>query len=391
MKTIVVDWINVVIGGMRSEFCSDLTVVDIGLGRWNEVSGNHAWQQSEILVVCPRLSNHLIHPRGQYEAMLVLSLTEANTQIHWRCTSCPIEGQFFHSLFDLVVNRAFRAVRRSDVVALVVKALACITEQVKSRRGACACLRQYFFKNLHDRLSTRPFLSLVEKKWLAFQKLGSFMEMLFGGRYVLLLMLLFSIYCGLIYNEFFSVPYHIFGASAYRCRDTSCRPLQVPVVMCPEDGCFPGIYCFNVLSNPWLSDGYTMILSSIWGSSEVIISVNVLRSLPTIQIIYGVYLHLMATTSSLVKSLLLSLQFDNLKIPVKKNLRLSLTKQMMQSSLRPRCKGTILLEKDELRMEVACWITNHSDVVHCLAVFVGSVSVLYVLLFARLMNHGSTI
>ncbi|GJR19965.1 acetyl-CoA carboxylase 1-like protein [Tanacetum coccineum] len=44
MKTLVVDWINVVISGMRSEFCSDLTsslsdwgwltVVDIGLGRF---------------------------------------------------------------------------------------------------------------------------------------------------------------------------------------------------------------------------------------------------------------------------------------------------------------------------------------------------------------------
>ncbi|KAG4945315.1 hypothetical protein JHK87_041322 [Glycine soja] len=56
-----------------------------------------------------------------------------------------------------------------------------------------------------------------------YQKLGSFMEMLFGGRYVLLLMALFSIYCGLIYNEFFSVPFHIFGASAYKCRDSSCR------------------------------------------------------------------------------------------------------------------------------------------------------------------------
>lgn len=34
---------------------------------------------------------------------------------------------------------------------------------------AAYLLRQYFFSNLHDRLSTRPFLSLVEKKWLAYQ------------------------------------------------------------------------------------------------------------------------------------------------------------------------------------------------------------------------------
>ncbi|KAM7276945.1 hypothetical protein ACFE04_018811 [Oxalis oulophora] len=32
-------------------------------------------------------------------------------------------------------------------------------------------LRQHFFNNLHDLLSTRPFLTLVEKKWLAFQLL----------------------------------------------------------------------------------------------------------------------------------------------------------------------------------------------------------------------------
>ncbi|XP_062147709.1 serine/threonine-protein kinase VPS15 isoform X2 [Alnus glutinosa] len=36
---------------------------------------------------------------------------------------------------------------------------------------AAYLLRQYFFNNLHDRLSTRPFLSPVEKKWLAFQLL----------------------------------------------------------------------------------------------------------------------------------------------------------------------------------------------------------------------------
>ncbi|WOK96663.1 V-type proton ATPase subunit a1 [Canna indica] len=64
-------------------------------------------------------------------------------------------------------------------------------------------------------------LILREKK-LGSQKLGSFMEMAFGGRYLILLMALFSIYCGLIYNEFFSVPFYIFGESAYKCRDSSC-------------------------------------------------------------------------------------------------------------------------------------------------------------------------
>ncbi|KAK9930969.1 hypothetical protein M0R45_018269 [Rubus argutus] len=50
----------------------------------------------------------------------------------------------------------------------------------------------------------------------------------------------------------------------------------IPVVMCGDDGCFPGLYCSNFLRNPWLSDGCTMIISSIWGSCVVILSVNVL-------------------------------------------------------------------------------------------------------------------
>uniref|UniRef100_A0A803MEP3 acylaminoacyl-peptidase n=1 Tax=Chenopodium quinoa TaxID=63459 RepID=A0A803MEP3_CHEQI len=50
----------------------------------------------------------------------------------------------------------------------------------------------------------------------------------------------------------------------------------VPVVMCPGDGCFPGLYCSSFLTNPWLSDGRTVILSSIWESTQVILSVDIL-------------------------------------------------------------------------------------------------------------------
>jgi hypothetical protein len=55
------------------------------------------------------------------------------------------------------------------------------------------------------KLPLHPFLS---------QKLGDIMEMMFGGRYVIMVMAVFSIYRGLIYNEFslfhlgFSVNQH---------------------------------------------------------------------------------------------------------------------------------------------------------------------------------------
>ncbi|KAI3432044.1 V-type proton ATPase subunit a [Psidium guajava] len=64
---------------------------------------------------------------------------------------------------------------------------------------------------------------IFREKSLSNQKLGDITGMIFGGRYVILMMALFSIYTGLIYNEFFSVPFDIFGPSAYACRDLSCR------------------------------------------------------------------------------------------------------------------------------------------------------------------------
>ncbi|KAL5563090.1 hypothetical protein UlMin_032837 [Ulmus minor] len=64
---------------------------------------------------------------------------------------------------------------------------------------------------------------IAREKKLSSQKLDDITEMTFGGRYVILMMSIFSIYTGLIYNEFFSIPFELFGRSAYACRDLSCK------------------------------------------------------------------------------------------------------------------------------------------------------------------------
>ncbi|MED6175101.1 V-type proton ATPase subunit a2, variant 2 [Stylosanthes scabra] len=67
---------------------------------------------------------------------------------------------------------------------------------------------------------------IIREKKLSSQ-LDDITEMTFGGRYVIMLMALFSIYTGLIYNEFFSVPFELFGPSAYACRDLSCSDATI--------------------------------------------------------------------------------------------------------------------------------------------------------------------
>ncbi|KAK2392596.1 V-type proton ATPase subunit a3 [Trifolium repens] len=64
---------------------------------------------------------------------------------------------------------------------------------------------------------------IINEKKISCKKLGDILEMVFGGRYIIMMMALFSIYTGLIYNEFFSIPFELFGPTAYGCRDPSCR------------------------------------------------------------------------------------------------------------------------------------------------------------------------
>lgn len=78
------------------------------------------------------------------------------------------------------------------------------------------------------------YLILREKKFSS-QKLGDIMQMAFGGRYLIMMMALFSIYTGLVYNEFFSLPFELFGSSAYACRDISCRDASTAGVIKVRD------------------------------------------------------------------------------------------------------------------------------------------------------------
>ena len=46
-------------------------------------------------------------------------------------------------------------------------------------------------------------------------QLDDITSMLFGGRYCILLMALFSLYTGAIYNEFFSIPMTMFAGPTH--------------------------------------------------------------------------------------------------------------------------------------------------------------------------------
>jgi len=64
-------------------------------------------------------------------------------------------------------------------------------------------------------------LMIIREKQMSKAQLGDMIDMLFGGRYVILLMACFSIYVGFIYNEAFSMPMTVFGDTKWSCSNST--------------------------------------------------------------------------------------------------------------------------------------------------------------------------
>ena len=61
-------------------------------------------------------------------------------------------------------------------------------------------------------LATSLWMILAEKSLESKRKVSEIFNIFFGGRYIVFLMSIFSIYTGLIYNDFFSKSVNIFGS-----------------------------------------------------------------------------------------------------------------------------------------------------------------------------------
>ncbi|KAL0095744.1 kinase-like domain-containing protein, partial [Phycomyces blakesleeanus] len=51
-----------------------------------------------------------------------------------------------------------------------------MSQRILETERAAYMVRQYFYSSLYDRISTRPFLTLIEKKWIAYQILKGISE-----------------------------------------------------------------------------------------------------------------------------------------------------------------------------------------------------------------------
>lgn len=94
-------------------------------------------------------------------------------------------------------------------------------------------------------LALFAFLMVAFESRLASRKLGEVGSMLFNGRYLLLMMGLFGVYAGLIYNDTFSLGLNLFGSRWRLPTGASAPPANASRVLVragPDDD----VYTFGI-------------------------------------------------------------------------------------------------------------------------------------------------
>jgi len=123
------------------------------------------------------------------------------------------------------------------------------------------------------------FIILREKRMVR-RQLNEFMQTCYDGRYMLLLMGLFSIYTGFIYNEAFAVPLNLFGsrwqytnASAMACGLDNCEvPGDVRPPLAPYPLGFDPVWKSSQSGLVYFNS-YKMKLAIVLGVSQMILGI----------------------------------------------------------------------------------------------------------------------
>ncbi|KAL7024015.1 hypothetical protein ACKWTF_012872 [Chironomus riparius] len=119
------------------------------------------------------------------------------------------------------------------------------------------------------------FLVVKEKKFMADRSKGEIFNIFFGGRYIILLMGMFSIYTGFIYNDVFSKTMNIFGSAWQNNYNTSTIMSNVQLQLNPsEDFLKTGeTYWFGIDPTWMLATNKIIFLNSFKMKFSIIIGI----------------------------------------------------------------------------------------------------------------------
>lgn len=113
---------------------------------------------------------------------------------------------------------------------------------------------------------------LCERKLARIRNGGEIWNIFFGGRYIILLMGLFAMYTGLVYNDVFSKSMNLFGSRWFNNYNTT-TVLTNPNLQLPPNSSAVGVYPFGMDPVWQLADNKIIFLNSFKMKLSIIFGV----------------------------------------------------------------------------------------------------------------------